>query len=514
MTDHNKTREQLVGELREIRQRIAELEAAETKHQQIAEALRESEGKFRDLYENAPTACFSVGVDGIIHMCNKRAAELLGWSIEELVGCPVLELYADTPQGKGRASHLFERFRAGEAIVDEELQMQKADGTLTWVSLTVNAVRDARGQVVESRSMAVDITERKQAEEALEESEAKFRTLFETMAQGVVYQDADGEITSANPAAERILGLTLEQMQGRTSRDPRWKAIREDGSDFPGDAHPAMEALRTGRHIRNVVMGVLNPRKENYTWISVSAVPEFRSGRDTPYQVYTTFEDITHRKRAEEQLKVSLREKEAMLVEIHHRVRNNLQTITSLLDFQASLAEDEQVGELLRDSIGRVRSMALIHNQLYQAPDLARIDFAGYVETLTTSLFAAYRVDPVPRISLKLDVHDVFLEIREAIPCGLLINELISNALKHAFPASWEWPLEFSGEIRVSFRTCGEGRYLLVVSDNGVGLPADFQFPGKDTVGMLLTHTIVKQLGGSVEWHSEEGTTCRILIEP
>ena len=134
-----------------------------------------------------------------------------------------------------------------------------------------------------------------QTEDALRKSEEKYRTLFETMAQGIVYQDADGKIVSANPAAERILGLTLDQMQGRTSMDPRWRAIHEDGSDFPGETHPAMVALRTGKEVRNVVMGVFDPKRGKHNWININAVPQFRSGETKPFQVYTTFEDITAR---------------------------------------------------------------------------------------------------------------------------------------------------------------------------------------------------------------------------
>jgi PAS domain S-box-containing protein len=139
-------------------------------------------------------------------------------------------------------------------------------------------------------------------ENALRESEEKHRTLFETMTQGVVYQAVNGEIISANPAAERILGLTLDQMQGRTSMDPRWRAIQEDGTAFPGDMHPSMVALRIGEPVRNVVMGVFNPQTEGHVWINVNATPQFRPGDDTPYQVYTTFEDITRRWRAEKAL--------------------------------------------------------------------------------------------------------------------------------------------------------------------------------------------------------------------
>lgn len=150
-----------------------------------------------------------------------------------------------------------------------------------------------------------DITERMRIEEALRESEKKHRTLFETMAQGVVYQNADGEITSANPAAERILGLSLDQMRGRTSVDTRWRAIHDDGTDFPGDTHPAMVALRTGEEVRDVVMGVFNPKQEAYTWININAIPLFRPRETEPYQVYTAFEDITERKRSIEALRGS-----------------------------------------------------------------------------------------------------------------------------------------------------------------------------------------------------------------
>jgi len=132
------------------------------------EVLKESKETYLDLYENAPNAYFSIGSDGHILRCNKEASELLGYSKEELIGNPVLELYADTPHGIEKASNIFERFKAGETINDEELQMQKSDGTPVWVSLTVNATRDYKGHIVESRSMAVDITERKQAEKKLQ----------------------------------------------------------------------------------------------------------------------------------------------------------------------------------------------------------------------------------------------------------------------------------------------------------------------------------------------------------
>jgi PAS domain S-box-containing protein/putative nucleotidyltransferase with HDIG domain len=147
--------------------------------------------------------------------------------------------------------------------------------------------------------------ERIQARNALIESEERHRTLFETMEQGVVYQDADGKIIAANPAAERILGLSLSQMQGRTSMDPRWRAIKENGVEFPGEEHPSMVALRTGKPVKDVMMGVYNPIAEEYVWMYVHAIPQFRKGESKPYMVYTTFGDVTERVKANLALKKS-----------------------------------------------------------------------------------------------------------------------------------------------------------------------------------------------------------------
>lgn len=185
-----------------------------------------------------------------------------------------------------------------------------------YFELTGSPLRDSTGKIIAGVKVVRDITEIRRNEKALQESEKRYRSLFETMLQGVVYQDAEGKIISANPASEKILGLTIDQMQGRTSADPRWKAIHEDGRDFPGETHPSIVALRTGKEVNNVVMGVFNPREEKYCWINIHAVPQFRSGENKPYQVYTIFDDVTERKRAEEELREGERFLESVFASI------------------------------------------------------------------------------------------------------------------------------------------------------------------------------------------------------
>ena len=199
-------------------------------------------------------------------------------------------------------------------------------GETRWLHITAKVTFDKNGAPLSALGVTQDITDRKKAEEERRESDDRYRLLFETMVQGVVFQDIEGRIIHANPSAERILGLTLDQMQGRGSIDPRWKTIHEDGTPYPGELHPAMTALRSGISVRNSVLGVYSPVHDSYRWLNVNAVPRFRNGDDRPYQVYTTFEDITERKQAENAL-ISSEKKLQTLIDsqTHFVLRINLE---------------------------------------------------------------------------------------------------------------------------------------------------------------------------------------------
>ena len=272
---------------------------------QAREALLASEERIRQLVGSAPYSIFGIDQDGTINFANTEASSLMGYSTNELVGKNVDELLPDR----------FQEFHAAHRNEYSEKPFIRQLGT--GINLLAKH-KDGREIPVDIKlsyyhfedslhiiAFMQDISERKKAEERLRDSEARFRLLFETMVQGVVFQSKIGEVVLANPAAERLLGLTSHQMQGRTSMDPRWKTIHEDGSELPGQEHPAMIALRTGQEVRNVVLGVFNPQINDYRWIIVHAVPQFKNGEQEPYQVYTTFDDVTDRKRADEALKAS-----------------------------------------------------------------------------------------------------------------------------------------------------------------------------------------------------------------
>ncbi len=219
--------------------------------------------------------------------------------------------------------------------------------------------------------------------------------------------------------------------------------------------------------------------------------------------------EITVRKRVEERLNLSLKEKEVLLKEIHHRVKNNMQIISSLLRLQSWQVKNKKMQQLYKASQDRIRSMALIHEKLYQSEDLARIDFSDYVRSLTGNLFSVYRVG-MEDIDIKLDLNKLYLDVNTAIPLGLIINELVSNSLKHAFPE--ERVSRKGGKICLSLSSNGKGEVKLIISDNGVGLPKDFDFRKAKSLGLQLVNDLVEQLDGSLQIQRKRGTAFKITF--
>jgi len=287
-----------------------------TERRKAEETIKRQLSEITSYYDNAPIGLAILDTELRFLRINNTLAEINGIPAAEHIGKTVKDI---VPALESQAREVTsEIIKTGKAVTNIEFagETEAQPGVeRTWLE-GWHPLKDDDKKIIGFTVMIQEITEHKRAEEALRQSEGKYRILFETMAQGVVYQSADGKIFSANSAAERMLGLTLDQMQGRTSMDPRWKAIHEDGSDFPGETHPAIIALKTGKEVKDAVMGVFNPGDEQYHWINIYATPQFRPGESKPYQVYTTFADITERKRTEETLRQSEGKYRTILAEI------------------------------------------------------------------------------------------------------------------------------------------------------------------------------------------------------
>lgn len=214
--------------------------------------------------------------------------------------------------------------------------------------------------------------------------------------------------------------------------------------------------------------------------------------------------EVTERMQAEEKIKASLKEKEVLLKEVHHRVKNNMQVISSILNLQSRHIKNKHALEMFEDSQNRIKSMALVHEKLYESENLAQIDFAEYTRSMTSYLFSLYRIGQA--IGLNIDIKGILLDVSTAIPCGLIINELISNSLKYAFPEGIE------GEICIQLFSDKDGKVTLIVEDNGIGFPKDLDFRKTESLGMQLIIMLVEQLEGTVELDKSKGTRFKITF--
>jgi PAS domain S-box-containing protein len=724
-----------------------------TERKRAEKALKRERDNAERYLNTAEVILAALDNNASITLLNRKGYQVLGYEEGELIGKDWIKVCL-RPQDRESVYEVNRKIIDGEIETFEYYEgcilTKKGEERLIGWHTTI--IKDEKGRITGTLSSGEDITERKKAEEALAQSEEKYRTLFETIMKGVVYQNADGQITSANPAAERILGMSLDQMLGRTSMDAGWRTIHEDGSNFPGETHPSMMALRTMTPIRDIIMGVFNPKEQNYRWISINAMPQFKSGEDRPYQVYTAFEDITERKRAEkalqeseimyraifentgtatiiveentiislansvfedfvgytkeeiegkiswtefvvkedrermlhlhklrridpdaalnsyeyraidkngrvrnillnvdiipgtkksvasllditerkqleeslreskeqyrilaessqdmiyvvglddkiryvngfaarglgkqpeeiigrprsglfppdvadrqklrldkifeaglpnhtedfmtiggkdiwqdtyliplktddnetyavlgisrditerkrteEMLKASLAEKELLLKEVHHRVKNNLQVISALLYLQSLNFTEDKIIKAFRDGQDRIKSIALIHESLYKSKSLGKVDFNEYMKQLISQLSLSYG-NLSGKVNFKVNADGVFLNINTAIPCGMIINELISNSLKHAFPDGR------SGEISIDLRSEDDG-FKLVVSDDGIGFNEEQNIKHSTTLGIQLVDTLVKQIDGYMSLDTTGGTRYEI----
>ena len=315
----------------------------------------------------------------------------------------------------------------------------------------------------------------------------------------IISVDRQHRIIIFNQGAERIFGYSAKDVYGQPLDMLLPAGVTEVHRQHIHDFHAAdITARRMGerREIRGRrIDGCEFPAEASISKVELEGEMMFT----------VILRDVTERAMAEEQIKASLREKEALLKEIHHRVKNNLQVVSSLLGLQSRSVGDPEMRKMFRESQNRIHSMALLHECLYQSENLSQVNFPDYIRELAAHLFHSYGVAP-ERIHLRTNLDRLALNLDAAVPCGLIVNELVSNCLKYAFPDGRE------GEIRIELREMQNGVTQLIVADDGVGLRSDLDWTTTKSLGLRLVRTLAQQLGARVEVSSQAGTEIQLTF--
>ncbi|WP_414512069.1 PAS domain S-box protein [Nostoc sp. PCC 9305] len=408
----------------------------------------------------------------------------------------------------------------GQALWDEDGNVVRMAGSHTDITdrkqaeERLNSLLNQLESMVEERtaeltrineSLQTEITERQRIEEALRESEQRFRAAFHQAAVGIAHVAIDGSWLLVNQKLCDILGYTLEELQLLTFQD----------ITHPDDLNTNLKYVEQilADNIQTYSMEKRYFRKDNsIVWVNLT-VSLMRESSGEPKYFISVVEDISERKAAqrerkqwEEQIKASLLEKEVLLKEIYHRVKNNLQVISSLLNLQSAYIKDKDDLTIFQQSQQRIASMALVHEKLYQSQDLARINFGEYIRDLVASLFTVYEVNE-DAIALTISTENcIFLGLDTAIPCSLIIHELVSNSLKYAFPK------DSKGAINIEIKKILNNNLMLIVSDNGIGLPPNFDFKNIASLGWELVDALTHQLAGKINITGSTGVECQVTF--
>jgi PAS domain S-box-containing protein len=458
-----------------------------TQEKHTWEALRESEERYRLLADNVTDLISRHDTSGVYLYASPASKTLLGYAPQELIGQDGYALMHPDDARRIRKTDAGTHFLSSAT---ESYRIRKPDGSYVWFETTAKTTRDASGRVVDIIAVSRDISDRKWAEgvlrryEFIANSSREFMTLIN---RSYIYEAAnDAYCRAHHRERSRIVGSTVADVWGEETFHTIIKGYLDEC--FSGKDVHYESWFEFG--------------EEGSRFFDVNYYPYQNETGEVTHCVVVSH-DITKRKTAEDLLHASLKEKEVLIKEIHHRVKNNLQVISSLLNLQSNSIDNKETRELVRESQNRVRSMALIHERLYQSENLARINLGEYLRNLTRDLFRSYGVGG---ITLKLEAEEIPLDVDSAIPCGLIVNELVSNALKYAFPGGK------SGEVEVKFAELGRDKYVLSVSDNGTGLPPGFDIKTVKSLGLQLLNMLVRQLHGTLDVVSDGGTTFMITF--
>jgi PAS domain S-box-containing protein len=457
-----------------------------TRQKEAERELKAGAERYKLLVDSVPVGIIHLDRKGDVIDVNPKLMEIIGSKSEEYTRLINVLEFPETV--KSGFSSEFKKCLETGRVIEGERSYTSTWGKKAYIQYQITPILDSENNVTSIIGTGNDITERKQMEKALRESEEKFREVFNNVSDAVfLCKLEDGlpkHFIEVNDVACQKLGYTRKELLKMSCKDIDDPQIEDRfllmTDKLYKDGKVSFESFQVTKN------GSTIPVEINSHIFKLN-------GMDVAVSVAR---DITERKKNEKLIKKSLKEKELLLMEIHHRVKNNLMVISSLLNMQSRQIKDKEVLSLLKDSQSRARSMALIHEKLYSS-DLKRINFGEYIQDFTEELFKTYSINP--HVTLKMDVEDLMLDINTSIPLGLIVNELVSNSLKYAFASADK------GNVTVKFHEKNDV-YTLTVKDDGVGIPDDIDCLNTESLGMKLVTSLTEQLDGELKIDTKRGT--------
>jgi PAS domain S-box-containing protein len=505
------------------------------------EALARSEEKYRTIIDSIQEAYFETDLAGRITFVNKSACEMSGYTNDEFIGMSYRRL-VDSANQKNVFEVFSRVFKTGKPEKSFDWEVIRKDGVHRIIETSVSLIIGSDGAPAGFRGVIHDITDRKKAGEVsrifsvisekilnatlsieelahmimihakeLTDSEDAYLTEFNP---GIYESPEKKDVTALNPrlVASTMTDEVRRAMQGDVQKESilgmLGYIINEREAFFENDAsNHALHGnfLDCNLSVRRFLAApaIMQNKLIGLIFVVNSPRDYTESDLQTMKRLAEMFAIAVNRIWNEKQIRVSLKEKELLLKEIHHRVKNNMQIISSLLGLQSSHVKDDRDAALFEVSQHRVRSMALVHEKLYQSEGLSGIDFQDYITDLVEELHNSYYLGG--RVAIVINAKNILVDIDDAIPCSLIIHELVSNAMKHAFPD------ERTGNITIEFFRNG-GDNVLRIRDDGVGLPDGFDYQDTGSLGLQLVNALTQQLRGSIEVDTSNGTAFTIVF--
>ncbi len=449
------------------------------------DALRESEQKYRALVTNLPDVVWTADVEGRAVFVSPNCEAIYGYTQEEVCD-PNFRTERIHPEDRERARNAYTAFIRHGRPYRVEYRIVRKDGSYVWIQDRAFASYESNGSR-RADGCASDVSNQKLYEAVIHQLQRRTELILNSAGEGIVGLNPGGCLTFVNPAAARMLGSIPEKLVLNGSFHNLSGHLREDGTACTGADCGILSCLRDGKEHRGAGETFRTADGERF-FVDYTSTPKFDNGQLAGAVV--VFRDTTDARRAHERIEASLREKEALLREIHHRVKNNLQIVCSLLKLNSRDLHDAEARAVFEDTRHRVKAMALVHETLYNAGDLAGIDFSRYIPRLADQLLHAYGLSR-GQVTVSLRVEPVVLPIDVAVPCALILTELISNSAKHAFVHAG------GGRLDVAFRRLEAPFWLLRVQNPVEGSYAATAPRKTSSFGLELVNLLTEQLDGT-----------------